>query len=620
MSPRNPRDVNDAESYQPVRPKLHAQKAPLLIPDADGSQELQRASLPQDFATDADAFVYDDAPHWRSSLPELSVLPSRVRPSAAKPPLSKIAPPGAAAPKRPAKPGYSQKSAKAAPQKRKKGKTRASRPKLAYFYVGIITVCVFALVGIVIMMMPQIVGYFWTDFDNYAFVNGELLRYDVAAAKSYKQYRDYMYAGVIYPGVFVEDVHVGGMTKAEAEQALSKMDTGTQNVYSLTVAIGNKAWEVSSANVPASFDLGNVAQQAYAIGRSNTKAILGVKHTPFQERSKVITDLRENNVRLKLTAKFDEFALRAVVDEISAYITREPLNAEIQGFDFATRSFSFSNDQVGVKIDAPKLYDQIAQSLQSRAQGITITADPIIETPAVTREQLQKSFKMIAAYTTDTTNDQNRNTNIQLSCEAINGTVLMPGDVFSFNQKTGQRTIDKGYREAGAIAGGQSIDEVGGGICQVSSTLFNAVVRADLRILERSPHAWPSTYVNRGEDATVNWPNLDFSFRNNKESPIFVITYYKDRKCSAEIWGMSMGEGVSIDLHSELVKTIPPPSEALYEINISLPPGTSKEIIKARTGYVVDTYRVWLQNGKEIKREKLHTTTYRAYQQKIEYN
>ena len=619
MSPRNPYDINDAESYPPARTKLHAQKAPLLIPDAEEAP----APLPRDFAADAEAFVYDDAPHWRNSVSELLVLPSRAARPAAKPPSKKPAPPVAAAQRKPAKPGHTPKNAKTTQKKGKpgkKGKARTPRPKLAYFYVGIITVCVFALVGIVIMMMPQIVGYFWTDFDNYAFVNGELLRYDIAAAKSYKQYRDYMYEGVIYPGVFVEDVHVGGMTKAEAEQALSKMDTGTQNVYSLTVAIGNKAWEVNSANVPASFDLGNVAEQAYAIGRSNTKAILGVKHTPFQERSKTITDLRQNNVRLKLTAKFDEFALRALVDEISAYITREPRNAEIHGFEFTTRSFSFTEDQIGVKIDAPKLYNQIAESLQNRAQGITLTAEPIIEAPTVTKEQLQKSFKMIAAYTTDTTNEQNRNNNIQLSCEAINGTSLLPGEVFSFNQKTGQRTVDKGYREAGAIAGGQSIDEVGGGICQVSSTLFNAVVRADLRILERSPHAWPSTYVNRGEDATVNWPNLDFSFRNNKESPIFVITYYKDRKCSAEIWGMSMGEGVSIDLQSELVKTIPPPAEALYEINATLPPGTSKEVIKARTGYVVDTYKVWMLAGKEIKREKLHTTTYRAYQQKIEYN
>ena len=185
---------------------------------------------------------------------------------------------------------------------------------------------------------------------------------------------------------------------------------------------------------------------------------------------------------------------------------------------------------------------------------------------------------------------------------------------------TGQRTTDKGYKSAGAISGGKSIDEVGGGICQVSSTLFNAVARANLEIVERSPHAWPSTYVNIGEDATVNWPNLDFKFKNNTDSPIFIITYYDNRKMSAEIWGMSLGEGVTIDLESTVVRTIDPPVEVKYVQNSSLPYGTSEVTVKSRTGYVVDTYKVWKLNGQETSRELLHTSTYKAYQQVVEYN
>ena len=111
----------------------------------------------------------------------------------------------------------------------------------------------------------------------------------------------------------------------------------------------------------------------------------------------------------------------------------------------------------------------------------------------------------------------------------------MPGETFSFNQATGQRTTEKGYKSAGAIAAGQSIEEVGGGICQVSSTLFNAVARANLEIVSRSPHAWPSTYVNIGEDATVNWPKPGFSsFKKTiLKIPFFIITYYKNRRMSA---------------------------------------------------------------------------------------
>jgi len=296
------------------------------------------------------------------------------------------------------------------------------------------------------------------------------------------------------------------------------------------------------------------------------------------------------------------------------------VNAQVLSFDFATRSFAFSDDQVGVSIDRDKLYEQIAERLNQNEQGSLIMAQPSLWQPEITKAMLVQQFTMISAFSTDTTNDSNRNNNINLACQAINGTVLMPGDTFSFNSATGERTIGKGYREAGAISAGQTIDEVGGGICQVSSTLFNAVARANLEILNRSPHAWPSAYVNRGEDATVNWPNLDFRFRNNTSYPVFMIAYYRNRVCSAEIWGMSLGDGIKIDLKSEIVRTIQPPSEVNYVFNENLAPGTSRETVKARTGYVVDTYKVWYQNGREIKREKMHTSTYRAYQRTVEYH
>ena len=101
---------------------------------------------------------------------------------------------------------------------------------------------------------------------------------------------------------------------------------------------------------------------------------------------------------------------------------------------------------------------------------------------------------------------------------------------------------------------------------------------------------------------------------------MFIIAYYKDRKCSAEIWGMSLGTGITIDLDSKVLRTIEPNTEVLYKQNPELTPGTSEETVHMRTGYVVDTYKVWYKDGQEIKRERLHTSTYKAYQTTIEYN
>ena len=469
-------------------------------------------------------------------------------------------------------------------------------------------------------MMPQMAGYFWKDFGNYAFINGELLRYDQGVMDAYKQYRGYMSREVIYPGIFVDGVHVGDMTIEQAREALTAVGSDAPAAFSVNVAIGDKTWTVDSSNVPATRDLGNVLERAYAIGRTNTTAIQSTLQTPFRERTNTAIALRERGINLTTSASYDHDAVRKIVDEISAYVTREPVDAQILTFDYNTRTFTFSEEQPGVTFDKEILYERITAALDRWERGATVTVDPIVTQPGVTKADLAANFKLVAAYTTDTTKESNRNTNIDLACKAINGTALMPGETFSFNEATGQRTTDKGYKSAGAIAAGQSIEEVGGGICQVSSTIFNAVARADLEIVYRSPHAWPSTYVNRGEDATVNWPNLDFKFKNNKSTPIFLITYYKDRKMSAEIWGMSLGEGVSIDLESKVIKTMEPPVEVKYVNNTELPYGTSKTTVKARTGYVVETYQVWYKDGQETKRNLLHTSTYKAYQQVVEYN
>ncbi|MBE5801298.1 MAG: hypothetical protein E7319_03320 [Clostridiales bacterium] len=490
----------------------------------------------------------------------------------------------------------------------------------SYLYVAIITVCFLCMSVIAVMMMPQMAGYFWTDFDNFAFINGELLRYDPESAALYKQYRSYMTRDVIYPGVFINGVNVGDMTVEQAREALGSVPAKAVNPYSVTVSIGDKRWTVDGNNVPAIQNLGNVLERAYAIGRTNTTDIQITHQTPFRQRTDYVIGLRENGINLTTEVTYDTAAVRAVVDEIAAFVNREPIDAQILSFDYKTRTFTFTEDQPGIQIDSEGLYQRIIHELDQGSQGAVVTADLTLTPATITKESLASNFTMIAAYTTDTTSESNRNTNINLACQAINGTAIMPGEVFSFNKTTGQRTTDKGYRSAGAIAAGQSIEEVGGGICQVSSTIFNAAARADLEIVERSPHAWPSTYVDRGEDATVNWPNLDFKFKNNTSAPIFLITYYSDRKMSAEIWGLSLGNGVSIDLESKVVRTIEPPMEINYVNNPELPFGTSQTTVKARTGYVVETYKVWYQNGQETKRELFYTTTYKAYQQVVEFN
>ena len=490
----------------------------------------------------------------------------------------------------------------------------------AGLWILLTVVCWLCIGALGMFLAPQLLGVRYASMPNCAFVNGSVIDYDPERIGVYNQYREYMRQDVIFPGVYVDGVHVGGMTVAEAREATRNVAAQGGGEFAVTVHVGNKSWSIDSSRVPMTRNLDEVLAQAYAYGRSNTTAIRGTGVTPFQERLTTAQNLRSQPVALHTQLTYDKAAVRGLVDDIADFVNRAPVNASVATFDFNTRSFTFNSDTPGSWISAEDLYNQIISLVDSGQHTATIVVEPQIQLASITKSELMNSFCRISSFTTETTSNSNRNTNVQLSANAINGITVMPGETFSFNRATGERTAAKGYLPAAAIAGGQSVDEIGGGVCQTSSTLFNAVARADLEIVSRSPHAWPSNYVEKGMDATVNWPNLDFKFRNNTDQPIFIVANYRNRKVTVEIYGMSLGDGVSIDLESEVTRTINPSSEIIYKQNPELAFGEMKTTIKARKGYEVSTYKVWYQNGKEIRRELLCESRYKAYQETVEYN
>ncbi len=376
----------------------------------------------------------------------------------------------------------------------------------------------------------------------------------------------------------------------------------------------------TDSDIPFARNTAAVLDEAYAVGRQNSALTLGSDVTPLMWRYNHRLHVAQNGAYLYTEVTYDKSVVRSLVNGISAQVARYPVDAQVATFDFSTRAFTFSQEQYGATIDAEWLIAALSDALDRRDLRAVIELNTTPLTPSVTKAELMNSFSRVSAFTTETTSDSNRNNNISLACAAISGTVLMPGETFSFNAATGERTAQKGYLPAAAIAGGTTVDEIGGGVCQVSSTLFNAAALADLRIVYRSPHTWPSNYIEKGRDATVNWPNLDFKFENSSDMPIFIVAHYEKRKCTVEIYGKTLGAGESIDLKTATISTESPPAEPAYTQNPSLAPGTQQELKKARTGYVVETYRVYYHNGVEYKRDRLCTSTYRMIQQVIEFN
>lgn len=295
-------------------------------------------------------------------------------------------------------------------------------------------------------------------------------------------------------------------------------------------------------------------------------------------------------------------------------------NGGITGYNKETGKFTFSQGSNGMVIDQDKLAQNIVSSIQKKDYKAKITAEVKEVKPEMTADQLKAKYKTIATYTTKTTSNSNRNENIRLACNALNGTIVKPGQEFSFNDTTGARTEAKGYKPATAYLNGEIVQEPGGGVCQVSSTLYNAVVFAGLKSTERHAHSYEPSYVTPGEDAAVSFGGPDFKFVNNSDYPIAIKTSFAKQELNISIYGVqTVKDGMKVRMSSEKTSEIDPPAP-VYEEDQTLQPEEEKIVKKAVPGSRWSTYLVTYQDGKEVSREFFHNSSYRGKAATIKRN
>ena len=215
----------------------------------------------------------------------------------------------------------------------------------------------------------------------------------------------------------------------------------------------------------------------------------------------------------------------------------------------------------------------------------------------------------LASYTTryDPSN-RNRSNNISISAGKINETIIMPGETFSYNQTVGERTIEEGYKEAGAYAGGRVVQDVGGGICQTSSTLYNAALLANLEIVDRSNHRFLTSYVEPGRDATVAWGSIDFKFKNTRSYPIKIEATAKNGVCTMSIYGIKEETEYEVVIQSNVLSYTSYTTK--YEDDSSLEEGEEVVEQSGYTGCTSEAYRVLKLNGEVISKTLLSKDTY----------
>ena len=467
----------------------------------------------------------------------------------------------------------------------------------------------------------------------------------------------------IYDGVYIGELSVGSMTKEEAKAKIADFYQ-IANEENLALICKEEERVLPIVSLEAALDVDKTVESAFSVGRDgalfdrlgtifdvrNNPSVLPIEVTlneeiltetiqsiaavcdePEQENNFEITENElivtrghsgkriitedaiaaakpaltkhaSHTVTLSL-AEINPTVLNA--DYIATEICGEALDAE---YKIENYKISITDEKIGVSMDLAE-----AERCIAAAESDIIRIPVTTTKPNVTAEMLKNSLfsDQLSAYsTTYNAGDKNRSHNIALAASSINEIVLAPGDVFSYNDIVGPRTTARGYRMAHVYVNNRTTDGIGGGICQVSSTLYNAVVLADLEIVTRKNHSLPVSYVPMGRDATVSYGSIDFKFKNNTDQPVKLVARASAGKMAVQLYGNKKHPNRSVSITSECTAYRPAPLEQREDP--TLPVGTVQVLEKGSNGSTYQTYKVISENGKVISRTPLAVSVYNA--------
>ncbi len=488
----------------------------------------------------------------------------------------------------------------------------------------------------------------------------------------------------ILPNVSISGVDVSNLTPEQAQKALESAVAGQSGDIALTLSYdglieqldtslltvdaaqsAQDAWRAgrenfltsgaklvghmlgASSQVPAAFSLDGQAlggllegmREAVA-GRANHSAyqiedgqLVMTKGAPIatidweQARSDVEEALQD---ALEQRLSGQGGTSRDIPLPVSQSETKEPdfeaiheeLATEPKDASLDTQTMAVTDHAVGVDFDVQALRN----AYQNASSGETFSIPVTVTQPKVTKDVLEAQlFKdLLGEGTTTVSGSANRKNNVKLSAEACNDVILLPGEEFSYNNTTGSRTGDKGYKNAPVYKAGQSVDDIGGGICQTSSTIYYAVLHTPLEVVERHAHQFNTGYVDLGMDATVFYGSLDFRFKNSTDYPVKIVTKSYDsngkRYLNVKLYGTNP-EGITAKPESVTFDKVAPTT--VYKANDSVPQGSlvlDREQY-AYTGWSAHTYRyIYDRNGNQLEKQDMGGSKYKMRPNTYFYN
>ncbi len=396
------------------------------------------------------------------------------------------------------------------------------------------------------------------------------------------------YENLIYKGISINKVDVSHLNREVAIDKINKDILDINKDRNVKVQIDEKSYKISFHELGIHENVEEIVDMALLYGKKDK----------FIDKYK---NIKQGMSREFYTSTIlDEESFNKFLNIIEKEQNKSAVNATI---DHEWNGFLITPHEIGRKIDGDALSKSIREEVDNNLDDNDIIVNVIFnkEYPKIMEDDLKTINTKISSYTTSFINSSfGRCRNIELAAKYIDNTVIMPGDEFSFNKIVGATTPGKGFEYAKVIKNGTFVDEIGGGVCQVSSTLYNAVLKSNLDITERRNHSKIISYVPMGQDAMISYGISDFKFKNNFNYPVFLETIVQNKEITFNMFSNEEELEPQYEIKNEIAKEIKPKKEIIYDYSLS----EDRIIIEqnGKSGYIVNTYRVRHDNGQIVEK------------------
>lgn len=405
----------------------------------------------------------------------------------------------------------------------------------------------------------------------------------------------------IQNGITIGGINIAGMTEKQAEDAVTAAVVTAKNATLKVVCVGDSSVDLSMSKIGLTWMNPKIVSEVASLGTKGN----------IVKRYKDRKDLEKNGAEYKLEYSIDEEALRTFVEEECLVFNEEAENSILEKTE---EGFNIIPGRNGVVIDEEEAVDFLRKYIVSEWNGVDceVTLPAKVDEPLGSEEELSQITDLLGTFSTSyKTSGEARSTNVANGCRLVNGTTLYPGEEFSMYDHIKPFSVENGYRMAGSYANGLVVESLGGGICQVSTTLYNAVIRAELEIVERNNHSMIVSYVPASADAAIaESAGKDFRFKNNTEHPIYIEGFCTDEKRIVfNIYGKETRPvNRTVEFESEVLQTIPAETENIIP-SAAYPVGYVS-VQSAHTGYKAQLIKIVKVDDVEQSREIFNSSSY----------